>query len=135
MEAEINWLAVLVSGLVLVALGFVWYLPSVFGRAWMGELGMTQEQAAEGWSGGVLVWTVIGALAKALVLAIIVAWSGAEGALEGLLVGLLIGIGLLLVNNSIRDTYEQRSARLSLITSGNDVVGSGLAGVILGAWM
>ncbi|MFQ5968386.1 MAG: DUF1761 domain-containing protein [Acidimicrobiia bacterium] len=135
MEVEINWPAVLVAGIALVAIGFIWYLPAVFGKTWMTEVGLTEEKAAEGRTPGVIIWTILAALATALVLAIVIGWSGATNALEGLLVGLLVGIGFFLTNKSVADMYEQRSTRLSLITSGGDIVSMAVAGLILGAWL
>ncbi len=135
MDVEINWLAVIVAGLAQVVLGFIWYSSSVFGKAWLREVGLSDEAAREGFSAGMLIWTFLGAFATSLVLAIVIGWSGAEDALEGLLVGLVVGLGFFLVSNSVRDMYEQRSTKLSLITSGNDVVAMALSGVILGAWM
>ena len=44
----INWLAVFVSALVPLLLGYVWYHPKVFGNAWMKEAGMTDEKKKSG---------------------------------------------------------------------------------------
>jgi hypothetical protein len=41
---EINWVVVVLSGLVPTLVGFLWYGP-VFGKAWMQESGMTKEKA------------------------------------------------------------------------------------------
>ena len=41
-------LIVLVSALVPMILGFVWYNPSVFGKAWMSAAGMTDEKVKSG---------------------------------------------------------------------------------------
>ena len=40
---ELNYLAVLVSGVVLFMLGGLWYSPAVFGKAWMRENGFKEE--------------------------------------------------------------------------------------------
>lgn len=41
----VNWIAVLVSGLVPLIVGSIWYNPKVFGTAWMAASGMTEEKA------------------------------------------------------------------------------------------
>ncbi len=41
---QINFLAVLISSLIPMVLGFVWYNPKVFGNAWMTASGMTDEK-------------------------------------------------------------------------------------------
>ena len=45
---EMNWIAILVSALATLIVGFVWYHPKVFGTAWMKETGLTEAQLAKG---------------------------------------------------------------------------------------
>ena len=45
---EMNWIAILVSALATLVVGFIWYNPKVFGTAWMKETGLTQEELAKG---------------------------------------------------------------------------------------
>ena len=132
---EINELAVVVAGVAMMAVGFIWYAPKVFGNAWLAEIGRTPEEAQESFGPAMIVWTVIGSIAGALALAIVIGWSGATDWLDGLLIGLFVGIGFFLVNNSIRDMYEGRSSRLSMITSVENIVAMAVAGTILGGWM
>jgi hypothetical protein len=41
-------IACLASGVIGLAVGFIWYHPKVFGTAWMNEVGLTEEDAANG---------------------------------------------------------------------------------------
>jgi hypothetical protein len=43
-----NFLAILVSAVVMMIIGMIWYNPKVFGNAWMKEIGMTEESAKQG---------------------------------------------------------------------------------------
>jgi hypothetical protein len=45
---EMNWIAIFVSALATLVVGFIWYNPKVFGTAWMKETGLTQEELAKG---------------------------------------------------------------------------------------
>ncbi|WP_366139746.1 DUF1761 domain-containing protein [Winogradskyella sp.] len=45
---EFNFLAIFVASLVPLILGFLWYNPAVFGKAWMKESGMTEEKMKGG---------------------------------------------------------------------------------------
>ena len=45
---EVNWIAIFVSALTTLVVGFVWYNPKVFGTAWMKENGLTQEELRKG---------------------------------------------------------------------------------------
>jgi hypothetical protein len=44
MNVEINYLAVLVAGVVSMALGFLWYSPVLLGKQWMKEKGLTSDK-------------------------------------------------------------------------------------------
>lgn len=41
---EINFIALLLSALSTLIVGFIWYSPKVFGNIWMKEAGITEEQ-------------------------------------------------------------------------------------------
>lgn len=43
-----NWIAIFVSALTTLVIGFIWYSPKVFGTAWMNENGFTQEELQKG---------------------------------------------------------------------------------------
>ncbi len=43
-----NFMALIVAALVPLGLGFVWYNPKVFGKAWMASAGMTDEKVKGG---------------------------------------------------------------------------------------
>lgn len=45
---EFNFVAIIVAALVPMVLGFIWYNPSVLGKAWMKESGMTDEKVKSG---------------------------------------------------------------------------------------
>lgn len=45
---QINFLALIVTALVPMLLGFIWYNPKVFGKAWMTAAGMTDEKVKGG---------------------------------------------------------------------------------------
>ncbi|MEM7102561.1 MAG: DUF1761 domain-containing protein [Bacteroidota bacterium] len=45
---EPNFWIWLVTGLTPVIIGFIWYNPAVFGKAWMSSAGLTQEQLEDG---------------------------------------------------------------------------------------
>lgn len=45
---EMNWIALLVSAVSTLLVGFVWYHPKVFGTVWMKETGLTPEELTKG---------------------------------------------------------------------------------------
>ena len=44
---HINFIAVLIAAVVPMVLGFIWYNPRVFGKAWMEATGMTPEKGKQ----------------------------------------------------------------------------------------
>lgn len=45
---EINFYAFLISAVVTLVVGFIWYNPKVFGTIWMRENNLTQEELSKG---------------------------------------------------------------------------------------
>jgi hypothetical protein len=45
---EINFIALLLAAVVTLVVGFIWYNPNVFGKIWMRENNLTQEQLKTG---------------------------------------------------------------------------------------
>lgn len=43
MEVSVNYLVVLVAGIVSMGVGFLWYGPMLFGKQWMKLMGYTKE--------------------------------------------------------------------------------------------
>ena len=41
---SMNWLAIIVSALVPLIIGAIWYHPKVFGSAWMHATGITEAK-------------------------------------------------------------------------------------------
>lgn len=45
---SLNWYMLFVAALVPMIIGFIWYNPAVFGKAWMSASGMTDEKVKGG---------------------------------------------------------------------------------------
>ena len=46
MKLSVNYIAILVSGIASMAIGFIWYMPSVFGNMWMRAVGADPNDKA-----------------------------------------------------------------------------------------
>jgi hypothetical protein len=129
---SLNWLAVIASVVVMMALGFAWYGP-LFGKQWMAAQGRTMEgiEQPPAWHWGLIIG---GAIVGAIVVAVIVDWAAAADLVGGLVVGLIVGVGLLVTDSLKRFVYEQDPVSLLVINNGYNVVGFAIMGAILGAW-
>ncbi|MBO6524190.1 MAG: DUF1761 domain-containing protein [Balneolaceae bacterium] len=132
MEAEINYLAVLVASLIGFVVGFLWYGP-LFGKAWMAEVGMTEEKQQSGNMAKIFGTTFVLQVIMTYCLAMFLADDSIDLAM-GAFYGFLTGAGWILPTMIINNLYEQRSFKLSFIQGGYWVVVFTLMGLVLGAW-
>lgn len=56
---QINFLAILLAALVPLVMGFIWYNPKLFGKAWMRECGLTEEKMKGANMGVVFILSII----------------------------------------------------------------------------
>lgn len=130
-QIHINYLAVLVVTILAFVLGGLWYGP-LFGKAWMQETGITEEDAKKS--------NMVKTFGLSILLNIIIALNlsaflGAKADLQfGLFAGLAAGIGWVSASIGIMYLFSQKSLRLFLIDAGYQTVIYAIMGAILGAW-
>ncbi len=132
MEAEVNYLAVVVSALVGFVVGFPWYGP-VFGKSWMELVGMTEEKAKQGNMGKIFGLSFIFQLIMAYCLAMFLGAPEIDAAM-GAFYGFLTGFGWIFFVFATSYLYEQKPFKLTLINGGYWTVVFTIMGLILGAW-
>ncbi len=128
--ANINWLAVVVAALAGFAVGGLWYGP-LFGKAWMHEVGLTEEKMKSGNMlkiyGGALALNLIAAFSLAM-------FIGAGDLNFGVFAGFMTGLTFVSMALGVTYLFERRSLRLWLINAGYQTVIFTVMGAILGAW-
>ena len=130
----INWLAVLVTGVVYMIIGFIWYSMRVFGTPWSKMIGMTEEEMRKGANPLIFVLTFVLALATGVALAVVVRSVGATTALGGLKAGLLVAVGFVLTTFGSEYIFSRRPFKLYLITAGYQAVAIVVNAIILAVW-
>lgn len=139
---SINWLAVLVAGISSFVVGGIWYSPGLFGKAWMKDSNLTEEEIRKGNKGKIFGFTLIFSLIMACNLAMFLADSPAncpEGCAQhtditwGTIAGLLTGIWTFCAI-AIHSLFELKGWRVILINGFYSLVSLTLMGAILGAW-
>ena len=128
---DISIVGIIIAALAFFVLGGLWY-TILFGKAWRGEMGVSEEDAA-GTSPEPLmfVWSILVALVIAVTLAKLIDESSVE---YGLKVGLGVGAGIgaaILAQNYV---YESKSVKFFAINAGYVIVGLTLMGAIIGAF-
>jgi len=138
----INWLAVLVAGISAFAIGGIWYSPGLFGKAWMTENNLNEEEIKKSNKGKIFGFTFVFSVMMAINLAMFLADSPATCPVDcaqktditwGITAGFLAGIWTFCAI-AIHSLFELKSWRLIFINGGYSLVSLMLMGAIIGAW-
>lgn len=127
----INWWAVLVAAVLAFVIGGVWYGP-LFGKAWMAELGKTEDDIEP--SPAPFIISFFTSLLTAIVLAWLLLATGTSGLIGGATLGLITGIGFIATAMASDSAFCGWSFKLFMIQSGYRVLYSVVMGALLGAW-
>ena len=131
---QINHLAVIVSVVVLSALGFVWYGP-LLGETWMGLVGLDQATIEANPPGaGIWIANFISTIIPVYVLAYLFTQLNVESAVRGALLGLVIAFAFIHLSLLTGNLFAQRPYELTWVDGGYNMLCLAVAGGILGAW-
>jgi len=131
MQVHINYLAVLTTTILGFLVGGLWYGP-LFGKAWMKEIGLTEENLKNSNMLKIFGLTIILNIIIALNLS---AFLGPKPDLMfGLFAGLAAGIGWVSTSLGIIYLFGRKSLKLYLIDASYQIVIYALMGLIIGAW-
>lgn len=135
--SDINILAIVVSAIAAMVLGFVWYSMPVFGRAWTRLTGMTAEKMEQAKTAGMTktyVLSFIGALVMASVLSYAVDIAGAATLLGGMGIGALawLGFSAPVAMNTV--LFGDNKWGVYFIETGYQLVSLIIMGAILAVW-
>jgi hypothetical protein len=120
----------------------VWYSPALFGKAWMKDAGLSEEQIKAGNKGKIFGATAIFSLVMAANLAMYLADSPASCPAEcaqqtdlawGTIAGFLTGIWTFCAI-AIHSLFELKSWRLILVNGFYSLLSLTLMGAIIGLW-
>lgn len=139
MEVEVNIWAVLLATVSSFAVGFVWYLPSVFGEQWRKLIKMDKKTMDKGPANSAWVLTVFAALLQAYVLAHVTYltfsfFSGDSFLSSALTTAGWMWLGFQLTAFITHDSFERRPLRLTAINAGNQLATLLAMGLVIG-WL
>ena len=137
----INYLAVLVSAIVIFVLGGLWYSPVLFAKRWIALQGRTEEQMrADAASANMPVMYTIAficAFIQAWVLAMVLGHMSqvAEmGVAHAAIFSALLWLGFAASTSYATALFSMKPRQLWLIDSTYNLVSFVLAGIILAVW-
>ena len=137
----INYLAVLVAGIVIFVLGGLWYSPVLFAKRWIALQGRTEEemkaQAAAANMPVMYLSAFICGFVTAWVMAMILAHIASSMTLNaghGALIGVMCWLGFAATTSYAMALFSGKPKQLWLIDSAYNLVSFVLAGMILAVW-
>lgn len=128
----LNWVAVVLAAVAILVVGFIWYLPQVFGTRWAALAGRPLPQVAQV-PPATIVASVVVALVSAFVLAVVIDGLGAASLTDGAIVGFLAWLGFVATTSYGSVLWEGRPTAYWAINAGDVLVGLVLAGAIIGS--
>lgn len=137
-QVDINYLAVVVSALINMVLGFLWYGP-LFGKEWMKLTGLTKEKVEAMKKDGSKMqvtygMSLLGAVVIAYVLAHFVSYLQVDTLFEGVELGCWIWLGFVATTMLNQVLYDGKPWKLYLINAGYYFVSLLLMGGLLAVW-
>ena len=130
---NLNFVAIVVCGVIVWIIGALWYSPLLFARPWVAIVGRKMGEKPTGVYKG-MIGSLIGDLFLCFVLAHIIMWSGAQGWMGGAHIGLLTWGGFFLAVMYPQSIYEGRPLKYFLINCGYWLVSLVSVGAVLGVW-
>lgn len=133
---DIQWVAVLVSALVSIASGAIWFGPSTFYPAWSKAMGNADGAAPGGGMNMGIVFgsTFVAQFVQATALALVLTSVDGLNAAKGLIFGLVIGLGFAAASSLSHRLFSGHGFKVWTIEVSNDVLNLTLMGLIIGAW-
>lgn len=130
---HVNYLAVLVGGVISFALGGIWY-SVLFSKQWLSSVGKTEEELKKLNKPVNFFSSFVLGLITAYILAFIVMFAEANTLLNGAEVGMLCWIGFAGATSYAQYLFGGRSQKLWMIDSGYNLVTFIINGAILAVW-
>lgn len=138
MWTDVNWLAILVTAVAAMVVGFLWYSPSLFGNTWMRAKGWDlndkarMEEMKKG-MGMSYFGAFLAALLSAYIISLLIHHLGVPNVMRGVKVGLAGFLGFAFPI-TLNDLLWGGKKELFWINLGHHLVGFVIMGAILGAW-
>lgn len=135
MEVEVNYLAVLLAGIVAMIIGALWYSPFVVGNIWRKVVKLDEKKAAKE-SNVTMGLTVVLVLVMAYVLAHVSYLSNQffdnSFLQDTLTTSFWLWVGLVVPSIAIGGLFEQRRKKAILLNVGNQLVTLLGMGLVIG---
>jgi Protein of unknown function (DUF1761) len=136
---HINLLAVFVAAISTMVVGFAWYSPVLFAKAWMREMGYDPNDKAkiqemQKSAGPAYAGSFVASLVSAFILAMLLHWLRADNLHVGLNLGFHVWLGFVATVQLTGVLFMKQSMKLFAINTGYQLVCYLVMGAILAVW-
>lgn len=132
---NVNWLAILVSTVVYMVVGSLWYSPLLFVKPWMKLIGKSKEKQGDMSDlPKLLVVSFIAGLLMAFVLSVTIGFMQATTWADGIRAGFWTWLGFVATYGLVNTLYEGKPLKLFAINTGYYLVSLILMGIII-VWL
>lgn len=132
-----NLLAWLIASMLPMFIGFAWYSPVLFGKAWTKEMGWTKADDIKEKQKGVgkaYAAMFVGNIVMAFVLSNLVQLTESFNLITGAILGFWCWLGFIATTSMGSVFFESKSWKLFWINQGYNLVMLVSMGAIFGAW-
>lgn len=136
---SLNWLAILVAAASTMILGFLWYSPLLFAKAWTREMGYDPNDKAKmdemrKSAGPAYAGSIAASLLSAFTLALILHGMRTESLHFGIMASFHIWLGFVATVQFTGALFAKQSMKLFAINTGYQLVCYMVMGAILTLW-
>lgn len=126
---------ILAGAVIFTFIGTIWYLPQVFGKAWMRlQFGSTELPADRKTRGKAMAASFVLALITCAILRKLLLIFGVATPMEGFQYALWLAIGFVIVPQYNDILFSGKPLKLYAITTGYYVVALLIVGAVFGGW-
>jgi len=141
MDVQVNGWAVLLAALSSMVVGSLWYMPATFGTAWQKYTGVDIKKMRGDSNGAKMAWMYGSVFVASLVTAYVLAhvaflahnFFAGTFLSDALQTAFWLWLGFTAARIYVHDTFEGRRKKLTLLTTGHELVTVLVMALIIGA--
>ncbi len=133
-EADINYMAVVVGAVISMVLGYVWYSPVLFAKAWTKEMGKSEKELKESANATSYLIMFVASLVLAYVLAHFVDYTNSATTSAGAVTGFWLWLGFMATVGVSQTLFHGKTWKLFCIDYGYHLVEMLIIGAVLAVW-